>query len=52
MADWEKRGEDRNTKFCISWENGKSFSDEVKKKLIVFEGVSFGEKIKSSRHKP
>ena len=32
-------------------ENEKSFLDKVKKKFIVFEGLSFGEKIKNSGRK-
>ena len=36
MADREKRGDDRNMKIWISWEQRAFF--------IVFEGLSFGEK--------
>ena len=32
-------------------ETGNSFLDEVKSRFIVFEGLSFGEKIKNNGHK-
>ena len=53
MADWwEKEGKTEIQKFEYL-ENEKSFLDEIKKFLIVFEGLSFSKKnlIKNSRHK-
>ena len=41
MADREKKGGDGNTKSWISQEQ-KSFLDEIKASLKVFEGLSFG----------
>ena len=32
-------------------ENEKSFLDQIKAFFIIFEGLSFGEKIKNSGHK-
>ena len=45
MADRWKKREDRNQNFEYL-ENEKSFLDEKKAFFTVFEGLSFGEKIK------
>ena len=51
MVDWKKKGQDRNTKKnWISQEWNKIFRWN-KKHFSVFEGLSFGEKIKNSGHK-
>ena len=43
MADREKREKDENNKIWISWERKELFRWN-KKKIIVFKGLSFGEK--------
>ena len=46
MDDRGKRGEDGNTKIWISREWKELFSWNKKHFFIVFEGLSFGEKLK------
>ena len=43
--------EGRNLQKVEYLKNEKSFLDEMKSIFIVFEGLSFGKPIKSSRHK-
>ena len=47
----DKRGEDGNTKIWISQEQKELFSWNKKHFFKVFEGQSFGEKIKNSGQK-
>ena len=49
VADREKRGEDENTKIGISWEWKELFRWNKKTFLIVFEGLSFGKKLKNDK---
>ena len=49
MADREKRREDENTKIGISWEWKELFRWNKKTFLIVFEGLSFGKKLKNDK---
>ena len=49
MADREKRREDANTKIGISWEWKELFRWNKKTFLIVFEGLSFGKKLKNDK---
>ena len=53
MADKEKKVEDGNTKVWISreWKELSLFFMKLKAFFIVFEGLSFGEKIKNGGHK-
>ena len=43
MADWKKKRGRQKYK-NINLENEKGFSDEIKNIVIVFEGLSFGQK--------
>ena len=49
MADREKTEEDENTKIGISWEWKELFRWNKKTFLIVFEGLSFGKKLKNDK---
>ena len=49
MADREKRREDENTKIGICWEWKELFRWNKKTFLIVFEGLSFGKKLKNDK---
>ena len=51
MAHRENRGEERNAKIWISWEGKELFRWKKKALSKVFQGLSFGEKIKNSGHK-
>ena len=49
MTDREKRGEDANTKLGISREWKELFRWNKKTFFIVFQGLSFGKKLKNKK---